>query len=131
MREVTSSLAIDPVWSHYDMSSHAILVDIVLVNTGKKSLHDPLMIIGTNLHSDFGVAVATNAQGTIRGQPAWRANDIVPSNGLASQARSKPLRLVFSVRNFKVAPSPYYANGDGVAMKFRIYGAKKEWFGIR
>jgi len=123
-REVTSSIAMNPLRYHYDALSHTISVDTELVNVGRATLKDPLTLVGTNLHSDFGNPIALNSSRSVAGQPLWYADHILSPGGLASGAHSQVLHLAFRVARFYVPPSLYYDTGDGIAMKVRVYEPK-------
>ena len=74
------------------------------------------MLVATNLHSDFGSPIATNAQQSLGRFPAWYARQ----SALKPKARSRPIRFTFEVNRFRAPTSFLFATGGGVAMKLRV-----------
>jgi hypothetical protein len=130
--EVTSSITMlaRTLDYHYDARSHRIDVNLMLVNASKHRLSRALTVVGTNLHSDFGVPVALNAQGMLDGLPLWRASNVIPVDGLAPGAHSKPLHFAFRVNDFQAPMTLYSTMGTGVGMRIRVYERDAAWVGL-
>lgn len=119
-RDVTASIALDPVRYAYNASTHVGVMDVEITNVGHETLHAPLLLLAIDPHSDFGLARVTSAQGRLQGQAYWEIGALLPRGGLAPGARSRPLHVAIRLTNVRGFPSNYLA-GDAFSMAVRLY----------
>jgi hypothetical protein len=119
-RDVTASIALDPVRYAYNASTHVGEMDVEISNVGHETLHAPLVLLAIDPHSDFGSARVTNAQGRLQEQAYWEIGALLPRGGLAPGTRSRPLHVVVRLTNVRELPSNYLT-GDAFSMAVRLY----------
>lgn len=119
-RDVTASVAIDPIRYGYRATTHVAYADIEIANTGRTTLHAPLILLAIDPHSDFGTARVANARGLLRGHAYWDVSALLPAGGLAPGKRSKPLHVAVHLSGVREPPSNYLT-GDAFSMALRLY----------
>jgi hypothetical protein len=119
-REVTSLLDLQVDQLNYAAESHAVTVQVILMNKSASLVRGPLTLFAVGLHSDFGRPIVLNATGTQQGQPFWDLSEAIPAEGLRPMAHSRPVELRFKLEQFDAArPS-----SDALASWVRVYSSR-------
>jgi hypothetical protein len=110
--DISHSFGLDPLRTSFDQSSHTVTVTLRLNDHRKLGLRKPLLLVATDLHSDFGHVVALAPSGFVDGRPYWKLPP--PAN------RGIDLRLSFRIVHF-ADTLRLGDEGDLVASGLRVY----------
>jgi hypothetical protein len=110
--DISQSFGLDPLHTSFDQSRHTVTVALRLNDHRKVESRKPLLLVATDLHSDFGRVIPIAPAGFIDGRPFWK---IPPIAG-----RSAALRLSFRIVRF-ADTLRLGDEGDLVASGLRVY----------
>jgi hypothetical protein len=110
--DISHSFGLDPVHTTFEPSSHTVTVALRLNDHRKTRSRQPLLLVATDLHSDFGQVIPIAPSGFIDGCPYWK---IAPAGDQSIDFRLS-FRLVRFADTLRLGDE-----GDLVASALRIY----------
>ena len=95
-------MGIDYVFEHYDAAGNEISLDLTITNIGHTPLRVPIYFEVQQIGSQIDRVEAKNADNGLTGVGAvWDLTANQDARTLMPGARSRPVRLIFSVKNVK------------------------------
>ncbi len=123
LEDVSSGVTFDCTNGHYDELTHLISVDVAVTNRAhsRATVTRPLLMQVVDLHSDFGVVEAENADNGGQNTGAvWDLSNLLPADGLAPGATTfERRRMLFRVQRTGI---PVGRESDLLIVKAAMFG---------
>ena len=78
-KDISSVLGLRLSKLTYDAGTHNVALDVQFINRGKQPLRGSLVMMATDIHSDFGIPQPLGAIRTFRGGATWDVGAAIPA----------------------------------------------------